>query len=51
MESHLADELGECLSARNMDRNDTNRTTAQQRKPFRIGNILAKSTTMSTVDA
>jgi len=39
---------GECLSKRNMARNDIDRTTAQQQKHFRIVNIRVKSTRMST---
>src|SRR2546425_819450 len=39
---------GTCLSARNMERNDTNRTTAQRRKHSRIGTIHARSIRMLT---
>jgi hypothetical protein len=50
MEHHLVGELDEWLSARNTARNDTNKTTAQRRKPFRIRHSHAKSTVMSTAD-
>src|SRR5262245_14517434 len=45
---HFVGTSGACLSARNMDRNDTNKTTVPRRKHARIGTIHAKSTKMLT---
>lgn len=43
-------ELCECLNAQNMDKNDTNRMTAQRRKHSRTEKIHVKSTRMSIAD-